>query len=104
MVAGCPAVVGNLWDVTDRDLDRFCVAHLSSWLQQDIRPDAVDIEQKPPNPKVRRSCHARDLHEHPTQQMAASVAHGRAACHLSALVGAAPVCYGLPCRTQLSNV
>ncbi|KAK9825057.1 hypothetical protein WJX74_004795 [Apatococcus lobatus] len=25
LLAGCPAVVGSLWDVTDRDLDRFCV-------------------------------------------------------------------------------
>jgi separase len=23
LVAGCPAVVGNLWDVTDGDIDRF---------------------------------------------------------------------------------
>jgi len=29
---GCPAVVSNLWDVTDRDIDRFCEALLGTWL------------------------------------------------------------------------
>lgn len=26
--ARCPALVANLWDVTDREIDRFCVALL----------------------------------------------------------------------------
>ncbi|KAL0191363.1 hypothetical protein M9458_014061, partial [Cirrhinus mrigala] len=32
LTAGCPLVLGNLWDVTDRDLDRFTSALLQSWL------------------------------------------------------------------------
>ena len=24
LAAGCPCLVANLWDVTDRDIDRFC--------------------------------------------------------------------------------
>jgi len=31
MMAGCPAVVGTLWDVTDRDVDRFAGGVLEEW-------------------------------------------------------------------------
>jgi separase len=31
MMAGCPAVVGTLWDVTDRDLDRFAAGVVEKW-------------------------------------------------------------------------
>ena len=64
--AGCPAAVANLWDVTDRDIDRFANNLLEAWLQgsSDLLGD--------------------------------SVAEARGACKLSHLIGAAPVCYGLP--------
>ena len=32
ILAGCPCVVGNLWDVTERDNDLFTVEFLNSWL------------------------------------------------------------------------
>ena len=98
MLAGCPAVVGNLWDVTDRDLDRFCVAHLGSWLQQDIVSDMISKAHKQDSGLSGR---ANNSQGQPALQIAAAVVHGRAACYLSSLVGAAPVCYGLPC--SLSN-
>lgn len=31
MMAGCPAVVGTLWDVTDRDIDRFAGRAFEEW-------------------------------------------------------------------------
>lgn len=31
MLAGCPAVVGTLWDVTDRDIDRFAARVFDEW-------------------------------------------------------------------------
>ncbi|KAF6252748.1 peptidase family C50-domain-containing protein [Scenedesmus sp. NREL 46B-D3] len=31
LLAGCPAAVANLWDVTDRDIDRFAQAVLKQW-------------------------------------------------------------------------
>ncbi|GAP89677.1 putative peptidase family C50 [Rosellinia necatrix] len=31
MLAGAPAVVGTLWDVTDRDIDRFAAAAFEEW-------------------------------------------------------------------------
>lgn len=31
LMAGCPAVAGTLWDVTDRDIDRFAARTLERW-------------------------------------------------------------------------
>ncbi|SPQ97087.1 unnamed protein product (mitochondrion) [Plasmodiophora brassicae] len=70
--AGCPVVLGNLWDVTDVDIDRFSQALLHSWLDE----PAAD----------------RDL--------CASVSSARRVCKLKSLVGASPVCYGIPVRTR----
>ncbi|KAF9907200.1 hypothetical protein EC991_011190 [Linnemannia zychae] len=36
MLAGCPTVVANLWDVTDRDLDRFSKALFTLWGLDDM--------------------------------------------------------------------
>eukprot|EP00632_Arachnochrysis_sp_CCMP2950_P010856 CAMPEP_0185694102 /NCGR_PEP_ID=MMETSP1164-20130828/3683_1 /TAXON_ID=1104430 /ORGANISM="Chrysoreinhardia sp, Strain CCMP2950" /LENGTH=1449 /DNA_ID=CAMNT_0028360929 /DNA_START=636 /DNA_END=4985 /DNA_ORIENTATION=+ len=63
---GCANVIATLWDVTDRDIDRFTLAILNQWA---ARP---------------RNC-AADL-----------VSHARGACKLPLLNGAAVVCYGVP--------
>ena len=70
LAAGCPSVVANLWDVTDRDIDRFADALLRSWLDGAAHPGAADVTT--------------------------GLEQARAACRLPALTGAAPVCYGLP--------
>ena len=73
--AGCPAAVANLWDVTDRDIDRFSAALLEAW--------GTDQQQQ-------QGGSAAGAH------MAAGVAASRAACRLQHLIGAAPVVYGIP--------
>lgn len=76
LCAGCPAVVANLWDVTDRDIDRFCEALLSRWLgpkgQAPVRPQGAGT------------------------RLSAALSGSRQACKLPHLIGAAPVCYGIP--------
>ncbi|XP_077054466.1 separin isoform X1 [Siphateles boraxobius] len=67
LTAGCPLVLGNLWDVTDRDLDRFTSALLQSWLS---------------------SGSGSSLLQH--------LAKSRNATHLKHIIGAAPIAYGLP--------
>ena len=69
LAAGCGALVGNLWDVTDRDIDRFAEALLCAWLAAAGEGSA-------------------DVHS--------GLEGARRACRLRALTGAAPVCYGLP--------
>ncbi|MCJ8729137.1 hypothetical protein PDJAM_G00102520 [Pangasius djambal] len=67
LTAGCPLVLGNLWDVTDRDIDRFTSALLQSWLSGGS---------------------GSSLLQHLVQS--------RDATHLKHMIGAAPVAYGLP--------
>ncbi|XP_036386546.1 separin [Megalops cyprinoides] len=67
LMAGCPLILGNLWDVTDRDIDRFTKALLQSWLS---------------------AGHGAPLLNH--------MASSRQATYLKHLIGAAPVVYGLP--------
>ncbi|XP_062853099.1 separin [Trichomycterus rosablanca] len=67
LIAGCPLVLGNLWDVTDRDIDRFTSALLQSWLSGGS---------------------GSSLLQHLVQS--------RDATHLKHIIGAAPIAYGLP--------
>ncbi|KAF7712001.1 hypothetical protein HF521_001012 [Silurus meridionalis] len=67
LTAGCPLVLGNLWDVTDRDIDRFTSALLQSWLSGGS---------------------GSSLLQHLVQS--------RDSTHLKHMIGAAPVAYGLP--------
>ncbi|XP_051271664.1 separin isoform X1 [Dicentrarchus labrax] len=71
LIAGCPFVLGNLWDVTDRDIDRFTKALLETWLSAGSGAPLLD-------------------HMGPSRQ----------ATHLKHLIGAAPVVYGLPVHLQ----
>ncbi|XP_067170221.1 separin [Apteryx mantelli] len=71
IMAGCPLVLGNLWDVTDRDIDRYAEALLQGWLKGGSGA-----------PLLRH------------------VARARQAPKLKHLIGAAPVAYGLPVRLR----
>ncbi|KAL1916055.1 uncharacterized protein VTP21DRAFT_6059 [Calcarisporiella thermophila] len=68
MLAGCPALVANLWDVTDRDIDRFSRKLLSAW----------------------------GIEGHTGRSLAEAVCNAREECTLRYLNGAAPVVYGIP--------
>jgi separase len=54
LVAGCAAVVGNLWDVTDGDLDRFAKSLLHKVVDSDASISAI-------LPAARRACKLRYL-------------------------------------------
>ena len=67
LCAGAPCVVGNLWDVTDRDIDRFSVSLLEGIYQ------AEEITN-----------------------LATCTMSSRDSCKLRYIVGCAPVIYGIP--------
>ena len=74
--AGAPLVVANLWDVTDKDLDRFTLAVVEE-LFLSSASDAAG----------------------PDADVLRVVARSRSVCKLPRIVGAAPVCWGgLPIR------
>ncbi|ORZ11265.1 peptidase family C50-domain-containing protein [Lobosporangium transversale] len=73
LLAGCPTIVANLWDVTDKDLDRFSMATFQMWelkSYDDCEPQLSLVE---------------------------AVKEAREKCKLKYLVGAASVVYGIPC-------
>ncbi|KAG6902753.1 hypothetical protein C0995_011901 [Termitomyces sp. Mi166 len=77
MLAGSPCLVANLWDVTDRDIDKFSQAvfdklnltvdGIKDWGRQDGQVSIID-----------------------------AVGQSRDSCKLKYLTGAAPVVYGIP--------
>ncbi|OCT92992.1 separin [Xenopus laevis] len=67
LMAGCPLVLGNLWDVTDREIDRYTVAFLQSWLKEGSGAPLLKF-----------------------------LSESRQAPKLKYIIGAAPVAYGLP--------
>ena len=70
--AGSPALVATLWDVTDKDIDRFAKSAFEKWGLIGEEPTAG------------------------TKSLAAAVSQSRSACVLKYLNGAAPVIYGIP--------
>ncbi|KAJ1976970.1 separin protein [Dimargaris verticillata] len=77
LIAGSPAVVANLWDVTDKDIDRFSRGLMARW-------GLINDPQHPNRPGSPKS-----LDE--------AVCQSRNDCHLTYLIGAAPIVYGVPC-------
>ena len=70
-----PCVVANLWDVTDRDIDRFLEYLLKAWL-------ATANKTTPPNGSHK--------------SLAGLLNEACQTCKLKHLIGYAPVIYGLP--------
>lgn len=71
LVGGCPLILGNLWDVTDKDIDKFSLSLLKKWgLDPSTEENHMNISD--------------------------AVRYSRDECKLKFLTGAAPVVYGLP--------
>ncbi|KIV84998.1 hypothetical protein PV11_00739 [Exophiala sideris] len=96
---GSPAVVGTLWDVTDRDIDRFAMEMMVDWgLIEDndvpqAKPKTGKKKQGIQSDARRNRC---ATHQRGVVSLDLAVAHARDACLLRYLNGAAPVMYGIP--------
>ncbi|KAJ3553303.1 hypothetical protein NM688_g3687 [Phlebia brevispora] len=83
MLAGCPTLVANLWDVTDRDIDKFAQ---SVFDKMTLNADHVSCWQE---------------HEAAGEtSIVAALGQSRKACKLKYLTGAAPVIYVNPAVFQ----
>ena len=76
-----PTLVANLWDVTDRDIDKFSQAVFD---QIHLTPDDVRRHER----------ESRDASK--DTSIITAVAKAREHCKLKYLTGAAPVVYGIP--------
>ena len=80
---GCPMLLVNMWDVTDKDIDLFTITALTKW------GFFVDYDSFDPfDISVDNST------------ISLSIAEARNVCKLKYLNGAAPIIYGLPLRLE----
>lgn len=89
MLGGCPAVVATLWDVTDKDIDRFAKSTFEHWglFESPLLDGGVKRKMK--------------VAEQPSTDerkvsLVAAVAQGRKACNFRYLTAAAVCVYGVP--------
>jgi separase len=124
--AGSPSVVANLWDVSDKDIDRFSKVLLDSWLQENIEADkncpkccqltqefeALDITAKD-NGRTRqkgtRGKKSQKINDSANscicrrRRIATYQSEARRACRLPLLSGASSVCYSVLMRNQVDR-
>ena len=107
--AGAKCVVGNLWDVTDGECDRFAVRLLEQLTSKhDTTTDTEQVDSKQRHTqqeakpvkrgrgkRVVMQVEAADT-DTPREAVCEMVASSRSACRLRYLMGASPVVYGLP--------
>lgn len=115
--AGSPVIVANLWEVTDKDIDRFGKAILEAWLRERscVLPssapcdvvtkefEAMKISSKRGKKKVASeslpaACESDSSRDHSihSRRIGSFLCEAREACNLRYLIGASPVCYGVP--------
>ena len=90
MLAGCPALVATLWDVTDKDIDRFAKRTLTDW---GLFKEEEAVENKKAKGKKKETHLSKSTKK---VSLAQAVAKGREACNLKYLTAAAVCVYGIP--------
>ncbi|KAK1417650.1 hypothetical protein QVD17_26781 [Tagetes erecta] len=117
LFAGSPVIIANLWDVTDKDIDRFCKTVLDGWIKARSNTsldcaqcteladkfkgmNIIDGETRKGKKKISRSksvenCEVTVGCKH-RPKIGSFMGQARGACTLPFLIGAAPVCYGVP--------
>ncbi|KAL6494538.1 hypothetical protein OROGR_031338 [Orobanche gracilis] len=100
ILAGSPVIVANLWEVTDKDIDRFGKEMMNAWLRERsaTSSECAQCNVPPTNNSKSKNCSHRP-------RIGSFMGQARDACNLGFLVGASPVCYGVPTGiTKRKNV
>lgn len=98
LYAGSMAVVGTLWDVTDRDIDRFAMGVLGEWglIDEPEEEEKGKGKAKARAKKAKVEKKAGKESRKGVVGLDQAVSAARERCLLKYLNGAAPVVYGLP--------
>ncbi|XP_062077222.1 separase isoform X2 [Humulus lupulus] len=118
LLAGSPAIIANLWDVTDKDIDRFGKAMLDAWLKErlgtssgcdkcNVLSEELEALSLKGKGNAKRKISKKKLAEASELDLAMDCCYhrpkigsfmgqARQACTLPFLIGASPVCYGVP--------
>ena len=103
--ANCPALVANLWDVTDKDIDCFSETVLENWglfkVKREVSPSNSTKTPSKPRRKDKgkegaNGAEIQKQNRHTPASLDEAVARSRDSCFLRYLNGAAPVVYGIP--------
>ncbi|KAL2123938.1 hypothetical protein VTJ04DRAFT_303 [Mycothermus thermophilus] len=96
MMAGAPAVVGTLWDVTDREVDRFAGGVLEEWglVPRGCFSSSSDSSSK--DRKGKRKNGGGDGKEFGEASLVEAVTRARERCRFRYVTAAATVVYGVP--------
>jgi len=98
LLSGSPVVVGALWDVTDKDIDRYTAALMAAAVrsaEEALVGDGAGADVGGASARAEGAARMRSL----LRQLPALVAAQRGVCKLPGLTGAAPVAHGwgAPC-------
>jgi separase len=96
MHAGCPALVATLWDVTDKDIDKFALGTLERWGLLEKNEASKDTNPGGRNKKSKAKVAPQLSIDEGPPALGEAVAKARNECVLRYLNGAAPVIYGIP--------
>ncbi|CAI9287139.1 unnamed protein product [Lactuca saligna] len=121
LFAGSPVIVANLWEVTDKDIDRFGKAVLDAWIKtrsisstdcaqcteisdrlnnMNIVDDDGGDKRKGGKKKTSRKKSVNNNNNSSSckhrPKIGSFMGQAREACTLPFLIGASPVCYGVP--------
>ena len=101
MHAGCPAMLATLWDVTDKDIDRFSQTVLETWGlfgagQPPVSSSPVKKGARQTGKSRAKITEKAGSDESESMALDQAVTRGRDSCILRYLNGAAPVVYGVP--------
>ncbi|KAF9552923.1 hypothetical protein CPC08DRAFT_822591 [Agrocybe pediades] len=92
MLAGCPSLVANLWDVTDKDIDK-----LSQAVFDKLGLNAAELtSSKTYSTGTTTTKNKKEGETRKPTSIVAAVSQSRDSCKLKYLTGAAPVVYGIP--------
>lgn len=105
LTAGAPAVVGMLWDVTDKDCDRFAVRAgelWGLWPEEEVEAKPMKTPRKGAKAKGKMKEMVAERKGECRRGVALdeAVRDARKACYLRYLNGAAAVVYGIPCYLE----
>ena len=110
LMAGAPAVLATLWDVTDKDCDRFSMKCGEMWgLWEENTSEKIELPRRPAGKreegdgkrkKKKKINDTVDIGSWEKERRSVSldeaIMRSRDACYLRYLNGAAPVLYGIP--------
>jgi separase len=96
LMAGCPAVTGTLWDVTDRDIDRFAGRTLEGWGLLPAGSVKVEDGRRTKRPERGGKEENGSGREGQLSLVEAVAAAREGACRFRYLTAASVVVYGIP--------